>query len=188
MTSRLGVGAFALAALVATVTSGCGASQVVAAPDMPTSPLPAPRADAEPTADPKPADPAPVAASATTSAAVEKTPATHEAPPKEVSARHVLVQYVGSERAPAAVVRTREQAEALAEKVAQRAKRGESFTRLATEYSDEPGAAARGGALGKFTRGKMAPAFEEAAFHLKVGEISGVIETPFGFHVILRTE
>jgi hypothetical protein len=103
--------------------------------------------------------------------------------PKEVGARHVLVQYVGAERAPASVVRTREQAEALAQKVLAKARRGESFTRLATEYSDEPGAAGRGGALGKFGRGKMAPAFEEAAFRLAVGEVSNVVETPFGFHV-----
>jgi len=109
-------------------------------------------------------------------------------PPKAVGARHVLIQYVGAERAPAAVVRTRDQAEGLAQKVMQRAKRGESFTRLATEYSDEPGAAARGGALGTFGRGKMAAQFEDAAFRLKVGEISDVVETPFGFHVILRTE
>lgn len=114
--------------------------------------------------------------------------ASDEPPPKEVGARHVLIQFLGTERAPASVVRTREQAEALAEKVLAKARRGESFTRLATEYSDEPGAAGRGGALGKFTRGRMAPAFEDAAFRLKVGQISEVVETPFGFHVILRTE
>ncbi len=108
--------------------------------------------------------------------------------PKEVGARHVLVQYMGAERAPAAVVRSRNQAEALALKVLARARRGESFIRLVTEYSDEPGAAGRGGALGKFGRGRMVPAFDAAVFALDVGELSGLVETPFGFHVILRTE
>lgn len=108
--------------------------------------------------------------------------------PKEIGARHILVQFLGAERAPASVVRTREQAEALAQKVLVRARRGENFTRLVTEFSDEPGAAGRGGALGRFGRGRMVPAFEAIAFRMHVGQVSDIVETPFGFHVILRTE
>lgn len=108
--------------------------------------------------------------------------------PKKIGARHVLVQWMGSERAASSIVRTRDQALSLAKEVHRRAKSGEDFARLAVEYSDEPNAAARGGSLGRFSRGQMVGAFEEAAFKLKVGEISEIIETPFGFHVIQRTE
>ena len=59
---------------------------------------------------------------------------------------------------------------------------------FANEYSDEPNAGARGGSLGRFGRGQMVGAFEVAAFKLKVGEISDIVETPFGFHIIQRTE
>lgn len=108
--------------------------------------------------------------------------------PTRIGARHVLVMYMGSERAPASVVRTREQAMALATEVLRRARAGEDVARLAVEYSDEPGAGGRGGSLGRFGKGQMVPAFEAAAFKLKVGEVSEVVETPFGFHVIQRTE
>jgi peptidyl-prolyl cis-trans isomerase NIMA-interacting 1 len=177
----------ALLALGAVAFGGCGASQVVpASPEVET--VREPKAAPIATSAEAPKEPPTAAPAQATTRVAQAAQAADEPPPKEVAARHVLVQFVGSERAPPSVVRTREQAEALAEKVLAKARRGESFTRLATEYSDEPNAAGRGGALGKFTRGKMAPAFEDAAFRLKVGQISEVVETPFGFHVILRTE
>jgi NIMA-interacting peptidyl-prolyl cis-trans isomerase 1 len=196
MTAR---GALALAtAAVLALEVGCGTGAVVVEPpDAPKAPEPTKTSSAASSVSsastPKQANggaenPGAASASAPSSATTAATSETPRETPKEVGARHVLVQYVGAERAPASVVRTREQAEALAEKVLAKARRGESFTRLATEYSDETGAAERGGALGKFGRGRMARAFEEAAFHLKVGELSDVVETPFGFHVILRTE
>jgi parvulin-like peptidyl-prolyl isomerase len=118
----------------------------------------------------------------TTSAAAELDP------PKKISARHVLVQWMGSDRAGKSVLRTREQALVLAKEVLRRAKDGEDLGRLAVEYSDEPNAGARGGSLGRFSRGQMVPAFEQVAFKLKVGDISEIVETPFGFHIIQRTE
>lgn len=111
-----------------------------------------------------------------------------KAAPKQIGARHVLVQWMGADRAGPQVLRTREQALAIATDVQRRAKAGEDLGRLAVEYSDEPNAAARGGSLGRFGHGQMVPAFEAAAFKLEVGEISDVVETPFGFHVIQRTE
>ncbi len=109
-------------------------------------------------------------------------------PPKKIGARHILIQWMGAERAPASVVRSREQAYAVAQQVLKRAKAGEDFARLAIEFSDEPGAGPRGGSLGRFGRGQMVPAFEEAAFKLEVGEISDIVESPFGYHIIQRTE
>lgn len=109
-------------------------------------------------------------------------------PPKRIGARHVLVQWMGSDRAAASVVRSKEQARAIAEEVLRRAKAGDDFARLAVEYSDEPGAGNRGGSLGRFGKGQMVGAFETAAFKLKVNEVSEIIETGFGYHVIQRTE
>ncbi|MDB4941001.1 MAG: Peptidyl-prolyl cis-trans isomerase PpiD, partial [Labilithrix sp.] len=111
-----------------------------------------------------------------------------EREPRRIGARHVLVQWWGCDRASKNVMRSREQAETLIEEVKRRARAGEDLGRLANEYSDEPNAGARGGNLGKFGRGQMVPAFEVVAFKLKVGEISDVVETPFGFHIIQRTE
>lgn len=109
-------------------------------------------------------------------------------PPKRIGARHVLVQWMGAEHAPTSVVRSREQALVVAQDVLRRARAKEDFARLAVEYSDEPNAGSRGGSLGRFGHGQMVGAFEEAAFKLQVGEISGIVESPFGFHVIQRTE
>jgi peptidyl-prolyl cis-trans isomerase NIMA-interacting 1 len=110
------------------------------------------------------------------------------AAPTEISARHVLVSYKSALRAPPGIGRSKEEARARAAEALKRARAGEDFVALVKQYSDEPGAADRGGDLGKFDRASMVPAFANAAFALKVGEISEVVETQFGFHVILRTE
>ncbi len=108
--------------------------------------------------------------------------------PARIGARHVLVQWMGSDRAGKSVLRTREQALVLAQEVHKRAASGDDLGRLAVEYSDEPGAGGRGGSLGRFGHGQMVGAFEQVAFKLKVGQISEIVETPFGFHIIQRTE
>jgi peptidyl-prolyl cis-trans isomerase SurA len=79
---------------------------------------------------------------------------------------------------------SRNAARAEAERIRQMALEGEDFEELARRFSQEPGAQESGGDLGWFRRGEMVAAFEEAAFNLPVNQISDVVETPFGFHVI----
>ena len=108
--------------------------------------------------------------------------------PAEVEASHVLVMYRGSMRAPETVTRTKEEARTRAADVLRRARAGGDFAALAREFSDEPGASERGGSLGRFGRGMMVGPFETAAFALRVGAVSELVETPFGYHIIKRTQ
>jgi hypothetical protein len=107
---------------------------------------------------------------------------------QKVAASHVLIQYKGALRAGPSITRSKEEAKKLAAEVAAKAKKGQDFAGLAKQYSDEPGAKDRAGSLGKFSKGQMVKPFADAAFALKPGEVSGVVETDFGFHVIKRTE
>lgn len=97
---------------------------------------------------------------------------------EQVRARHILVEADASADEP-----TRAAARSKAEQARQRALAGEDFAALATELSDDA-SAAQGGDLGFFEKGRMVPAFADAAFALQPGEISAVVETQFGYHVI----
>lgn len=117
------------------------------------------------------------------------SPMPNQQPPREMfGAKHLLVMYKGSQRAPANVTRTKEEAKARAEEARKKALAGAKFEDLVKEYSDEPGAGQRGGDLGKFPKGRMVGPFQEGLEKTKVGGISDLVETPFGFHVILRTQ
>jgi len=88
-------------------------------------------------------------------------------PEEEVHARHILVPT--EEEAKAALARL---------------KKGEDFAKLAAELSKDPGSGKEGGDLGYFTRDRMVKEFGDAAFALKPGEISGIVKTQFGYHII----
>jgi len=105
--------------------------------------------------------------------------------PTQIGARHILVAWSGAQRAAPEVSRTREEAQKLAQQVVRDARAGADWEQLWREHSNEPGGQP-GGDLGTFGRGQMVPAFEHAAFSLTIGQISDVVETPFGFHVIQR--
>lgn len=102
----------------------------------------------------------------------------------EVKARHILISYEGATRAAGkGAKRKKDDAKQLAEKVLGLVKKGD-FEAIAKEYTDEPSGKEKGGDLGFFRRGDMVPAFSEAAFSMKKGEISNIVETNFGFHII----
>jgi peptidyl-prolyl cis-trans isomerase NIMA-interacting 1 len=146
-----------------------------------SSSAPAPIAATAPSAVgssvPAVADPAPASAAPST-----------QPPPTSVAAQHILVAYKGAKNAPKTVTRTKSEARKRAEEVLARIHGGADFTELVKSYSDDPGSAERLGSVGKFTRDKMDKAFADAAFALKVDEVSDVVETPFGFHVIKRNQ
>jgi len=94
--------------------------------------------------------------------------------PEQVKASHILIKTEGTDEAAA---------KAKAENILKEAKKGD-FGQLAAKHSDDPGSKAKNGDLGYFSRGRMVKEFEEAAFSLKAGEVSGLVKSPFGFHII----
>jgi parvulin-like peptidyl-prolyl isomerase len=134
------------------------------------------------------------AAAAKKAEPAQRAPANPPAPPpreragdnERASASHILIAYQGAMRSRA--TRSKDEARKLADQVARQAKSGTDFAKLAVKYSDDPTAKQRGGDLGSFERRRMVKPFADATFSLKPGEISGIVETPFGFHIIKRTK
>ncbi|MBU0501731.1 MAG: peptidylprolyl isomerase, partial [Candidatus Margulisbacteria bacterium] len=90
---------------------------------------------------------------------------------REIKASHILVTE-----------------EALAKELLVKLAKGASFAALAEQYSTDPGSKNKGGDLGYFSTGMMVAPFEKAAFALKVGEMSGVVQSSFGYHLITITD
>jgi peptidyl-prolyl cis-trans isomerase C len=101
--------------------------------------------------------------------------------PEAVRASHILIPIGQADEAGKKKLR------AQAEAVFQQAKSGADFAQLAREHSKDS-SASQGGDLNYFTRGQMVPAFDKVAFELKPGDISGIVETQFGYHIIKATE
>ena len=100
-----------------------------------------------------------------------------------VHARHILIGVPAD-----ASAADRSKARQTALSVVGQLKRGARFEDIARKLSTDTGSAQNGGDVGFFPKGQMTPAFEQAAFALKPGQTSGVVETPFGFHVIRTIE
>ena len=96
-----------------------------------------------------------------------------------VHASHILVRVPQN-----ASDSQKQQAGVKAQQLLSQVRGGADFARVAREASQDQGSAPNGGDLGFFAQGQMDPAFEAAAFALEPGSLSGVVETPFGFHII----
>lgn len=128
---------------------------------------------------------APAAGAALAPAAVSvRVPSSSD---KRFAARHILVTWQGAVGALPNVTRTREEAQQRINEVIGKLNAGADFGGLAKAYSDDS-TGPRGGELGGFEHGTMVAPFEDAVKALKAGETSGVVETPFGLHVIQREE
>ncbi|PFH37914.1 peptidylprolyl isomerase [Besnoitia besnoiti] len=111
-------------------------------------------------------------------------------PPDQVRCMHVLIKHNGSRnpvsrRTNQPVTKSKDQARAELQAIQASGLSPENFTQFASQYSD-CGSFQRGGDLGFFTRGMMQKPFEDASFALQVGEISGIVDTDSGLHIIFR--
>src|SRR5262249_30541579 len=99
--------------------------------------------------------------------------------PEQIRASHILLKTEGKDDA---AVKTR------AEELLKQAKAGADFAELAKKNSEDEASAKNGGDLDYFKRGRMVPEFEQVAFALQPGEISDVVKTSFGYHIIKLTD
>jgi peptidyl-prolyl cis-trans isomerase C len=97
---------------------------------------------------------------------------------KTASVRHILLLTQGKTEQEKAVARKK------IEDILAKAKAGADFAELAKQYSEDPGSKENGGLYSDFPRGQMVKPFEDAAFSVPVGELSGVVETNYGYHII----
>jgi len=106
---------------------------------------------------------------------------------EEVRARHILIgtgEAGGGEADEGKKPLTKDEARSKAQSLLDRIRKGEDFAKLAQENSDDPGSKDKGGDLDFFSKGAMVKPFDDTAFALKPGEMSDLVETEFGFHII----
>jgi parvulin-like peptidyl-prolyl isomerase len=118
--------------------------------------------------------------------ALRKYYAEHHNEFEEAHARHILIRMQGSPVPVTPGKKELTEAEALAkvQEIRKRIEEGGDFAKIATAESDDTQSGAQGGDLGTFKHNQMVPAFDEAAFKLKAGELSEPVKTPFGYHLI----
>jgi parvulin-like peptidyl-prolyl isomerase len=110
----------------------------------------------------------------------------HKGEYEEAQASHILIRFKGSAvpLKPNQKDLTEEEALAKAQDIRKQLSGGADFATVAKAESDDTGSAAKGGSLGKFTRGQMVAPFDQAAFSLPVGQLSDPVKTQFGYHII----
>jgi peptidyl-prolyl cis-trans isomerase D len=99
--------------------------------------------------------------------------------PEQVRASHILLKTAGKKD---------EEVKAKAEQVLKEVKAGGDFAALAKKYSEDEGSAKNGGDLDYFSKGKMVPEFDEVAFKLQPGEVSDLVKSQYGYHIIKVTD
>ena len=98
---------------------------------------------------------------------------------EQVRASHILIRVGEGDEA---------QAKKRAEEILRQIRSGSDFAQMAKRYSEDETTAEKGGDLGFFERGQLVPEFESVAFSLRPGKVSDLVQTPFGFHIIKKTE
>jgi peptidyl-prolyl cis-trans isomerase NIMA-interacting 1 len=121
------------------------------------------------------------------SSAAASTSGAASGPVEEIAAQHVLIMFKGVKNSKG-VTRSKADAKKLAEEVRDKARKGDDFSALVTQYSEDSVTKEGLGSLGKFKRPEMVKEFSDAAFALAVGGVSDPVETGFGYHVIKRNQ
>ncbi len=98
--------------------------------------------------------------------------------PERVDVRHILIKTQGKPKDQLPELKAK------AENILKQIQNGGNFAQLAKKNSEDPGSAEKGGELGWITRGQTVPNFDKTAFSLKPGEMSGLVETEYGYHII----
>lgn len=115
----------------------------------------------------------------------ERTPKSEKDLPS-LTLKQILVHHTESKNPKEGVTRSHEEACLRAAEARDKVIAGGDFDALISEYSDEAGAASRGGMVGNVKREELVKPVADAAFALEVNEMSDLVETPFGFHLLLR--